>query len=84
VPPANNTDNEENNLPNNPVEDTTENEYPDAIEWVENYGVQNAADGMIFYIVVDGKKIFYKLLDRAAVGFVPGGTKYQEYWEKLN
>jgi hypothetical protein len=76
--------------PNTPVETPTEPEtpaedkYPDAIEWVEGFGVANATDGMIFYIMVDGEKVFYKLLDRAAVGFAPGGTKYQELWEKLS
>jgi hypothetical protein len=72
-----------------PVEPTepetpAEDKYPDAIEWVANFGVANATDGMIFYIMVDGEKVFYKLLDRAAVGFVPGGEKYQELWEKLS
>jgi hypothetical protein len=66
------------------VPETPATEYPDAIEWVEGFGVANAQDGMIFYIMVDGKKVYYKLLDRAGVGFVPGGTKYQELWEKLN
>jgi hypothetical protein len=67
-----------------PAVEGSKETYPDAIEWVENFGVQNAENGMIFYIIVDGEKVFYKLLDRAAVGFVPGGTKYQEYWEKLS
>jgi transcription antitermination factor NusG len=76
---------------NKPIPETPEtpdapvapDDYPDAIEWVANFGVANATDGMIFYIMVDGAKVFYKLLDRAGVGFVPGGTKYQELWEKL-
>jgi hypothetical protein len=66
------------------TETPAEEKYPDAIEWVENFGVQNAQDGMIFYIIVEGEKVFYRLLDRAAVGFIPGGTKYQELWEKLS
>jgi hypothetical protein len=70
---------EEPTTPETPAED-----YPEAIEWVANFGVANATDGMIFYVMVDGEKVFYKLLDRAGVGFVPGGDKYQELWEKLS
>jgi hypothetical protein len=73
---------EEQTPPNEPT--PTEDAYPDAIEWVEGFGVANASNGMIFYVIVDGKKVFYKLVDRAGVGFIPGGTKYQECWEKLS
>jgi hypothetical protein len=60
-----------------------EEEYPEAIEWVEKFGVANATNGMIFYVMVDGEKVFYRLIDNAGVGFIPGGDRYQECWEKL-
>jgi hypothetical protein len=62
---------------------TNEEKYPDAKAWVEGIKVADAKNGDIFYVIVGGEKVFYKLVDYAGVGFAPGGTKYQECWEKL-
>lgn len=65
--------------PETPIVD----EYPDAIEWVPNFGVANAKVGDIFYLTVSGKKVCYRLLDQPYVAYSPDSDKGAPGWEKL-
>jgi hypothetical protein len=58
--------------------------YPNAKEYNDEVSVSNSLVGDIFYIFVNGEKVYYKLLDRYQVTFfAPGSEGSEAVWEKL-
>lgn len=69
---------------NTPTQEELEAKYADAEEWTTETRVQGHEDGDIFYIIVDGKKVFYKLISMYYISkFAPGSEGSETVWEKL-
>jgi hypothetical protein len=68
------------------IDDTPslEEQYPDAKEWTTELRVQNVVDNEVLYLVIDGEKVYYRLLDRYYISQgAPNDPKVAAYWEKL-
>jgi hypothetical protein len=65
-------------------DENLEEKYPNAKEYNSDAMISNSFDGDIFYVVVGGKKEYYKLLDRYQVTkFALGSAGSDAVWEKL-
>jgi hypothetical protein len=60
-----------------------EDKFPDAVDWDIDHSVQNSSEGAIYFIIRDGIKTYYKLLDRYKSPIEPGTGRDEAIWEKL-